>query len=320
MNFISDTRIDRKNKHLTAAAIAVSLFIHLAVVNYIGEAYLVLLRAERKSEIGVKEEVIHYRFVETLEGNKIEKLTERFNNISDKNSRVDSSRNGKVLDKAPKGEKKKDFQQLSKKASNSAKRVPFMKTEEMEQFKFENDVQSIEPDQTLKLLRKTDINFDKTADVFLPENSFINMPMISFGEATMSFFEQDSFLAAQTEAGKYFKEVRKKIELEWYKYMTFNYRTNNILGSEALIHFKIGKDGKILSIEKKYISGDFLFQNYCETAILNAGPFPEIPDSMDVLLKKGGFDISIYFGYDVSPGLKNKREENKENAREKTGM
>jgi hypothetical protein len=309
-----ESNLEKKHKKWFYAALTVSLVFHITALQFIGSHYLQELVNPSEIIVTPEEQVIRYRFVETKEQEKIQKIAKKVKEISDKDAVSDSSRNGDVRDEAPKGEKKKDIKQLAKKSSRKSTQKDFPKPEDIRKFQFEDDVNVVKADDALKKLHKTDIRFTEPSSMNKPKSSFLNMPIISFGEGTFSEFGEDSFMAAQTEAGKYFKEVRNRIELEWYRYMTFNYRTNNILGSEAVIHFKVSKDGKIVDMEKKYISGDFLFKDYCETSILNSGPFPKIPEKMDVLLKKGNLDISIYFGYDVGPAKQKKREDEKKKA------
>ena len=107
-NILNDKYYEKKHRRLTAVALAVSLVFHLAVVHHVGVSYLsVLARGADESRV-IEENVIRYRFVETEKQEKVEKMAQKVESISDKDSQADSSRKGDVRDKAPKGEKQKD--------------------------------------------------------------------------------------------------------------------------------------------------------------------------------------------------------------------
>ena len=307
---IINTELEKKERKWYYAAFFFSLTLHIALTQYAGIVLFQSFEEKQHAERKTRNDVIKYRFVETRVQDDVRKDARELEEISDKDSRANSRRESKVKDEMPEGEIKEDVRQLEKIAAKEKRSKKISTPEKFRKFSFDKTSLVKKDPLHIERSKSYDVPDRKEPSLEFPGNSIIDMPVISLGQGADLEFENISFLAAETEAGKYFSKVKQRIEHEWYKYMTFNYRTNNVLGSEALIIFKIAKDGRIVEMEKKYISGDFLFKDYCETAILNSGPFNEIPEAMDNVLEQGVLDISIYFGYDVSAARRKKREEN----------
>ena len=294
-DFISfDDVVLRRRKLILGFAFLASFIFHLLF--FLGASRL-YKRVLVKETIRKKEDFLKYTFIDTIEEERKIEKPKKVKFISERNSLADSKRKGKVKDTSPKGERKKGFKQLDKKSASPKPVKPSFKQKSLENRKPAKDLNQ----EGIEAVDKSLVKFDDYAKLKIKERSLVVLPLISEGERTLSVFGKDSFIAAQTAAGKYFAKIKKRIEFEWVKYMTFNYKTSNVLGSEAVIKLKIDKNGKIVDIEKKYISGDYLFKDYCETAVFNAGPFPPVPKEMYPLLEKGTLDINFRFGYDISP-------------------
>ncbi|MBN2144491.1 MAG: hypothetical protein JW774_07700 [Candidatus Aureabacteria bacterium] len=249
-------------------------------------------------------------------------------NISDKNSRTDSSQQGKETgvqplskDKdlfpqapryAPMGheltdmEQIRQFQQAEKKiekeeAKEKAKilsdKTSLLEKENI-QGKSAGESMQKDPEEQIAQLQNTNVSLTKANGPSAKEDIF-PLPMISLGERTLSDFGLDSFNAEESEVGKYFKVMRDKIGLKFHQMVFFHYRTNYIFGSRVNVKFDIKSNGMIDNLQTKLISGDPLFEKYCETVVRNAAPFVPLYEKLKPYMEEGVLKMDILFGYDV---------------------
>jgi hypothetical protein len=256
-------------------------------------------------------------------------------NISDKNSRVDSSQKGEESGVQPASKEKDLLSQAMRYApSNPASSL----TQQMEQFhKAEKQIEREEEKEKAKMItdnttllekgqiqekRKTkepvprdpeeQLNQLQNMNVSLiksgghsDKSDIFPLPLISLGERTMSVNGLDAFDAEESEVGKYFKVMRDKIGLRFYQMVFFHYRTSYIFGSKVDLKFNIKPNGTIENLETKLISGDPIFEKYCETVLINAAPFAPLHEKLKPYLEGGVLKMDILFGYDVKDSKEN---------------
>lgn len=136
-----------------------------------------------------------------------------------------------------------------------------------------------------------------------PEQPRVEYDIINIPEVSESIFSTPSEgpLTFETQAhkiGPYFKQVKRKIEDYWLRYLIFRYQNTAPQESETVISFKILPSGEIAGVSVLEYSGDILFRDFCVAAITNTAPFPPLPENLEKELKKeGGLSIVFTFRY-----------------------
>lgn len=136
-----------------------------------------------------------------------------------------------------------------------------------------------------------------------PEQPKVEYDIINIPEVSESIFSTpyEGPLTFETQAhkiGPYFKQIKKKIENYWLRYLVFRYQNNAPQESEAVVSFKILPNGEVTGVKILEYSGDGLFRDFCVASITNTAPFPPLPENLEEELKKeGGLSIVFTFRY-----------------------
>jgi len=305
-----------------AFALLLSAFVNAAGIFTITELNAPLIYKKQE----VKEILFDLRslpqqqtFIDTpLEPTPSEKDTDH---LSDKDSRADSSMQGKETGILPQSENKDLFpqaqrngspplflQQQIQKAIEEAETEQKKAAQEMTQKMSVEGAQLVLPETNTKIQTPysyADSQTDSYATPQLAEDIF-SLPIISLGDLTKSKDGRDAFEAKGSDLGKYLKIMRDKIGLHFYKMLFFHYRTNYIFGSRAKVKFLIEPEGSLRDLSVELVEGDPLFAEYCLTVIRNAEPFMPLHKGLAPHLEDGALKIDFLFGYDVRKSDKKK--------------
>lgn len=137
----------------------------------------------------------------------------------------------------------------------------------------------------------------------MPEPPRVEYDIINIPEVSESIFSTPSEgpLTFETRAhkiGPYFKQIKKKIENYWLRYLIFRYQNTAPQESEVVVSFKILSNGEVAGVSILEYSGDELFRDFCVASITNTAPFPPLPENLEEELKKeGGLSIVFTFRY-----------------------
>jgi len=126
----------------------------------------------------------------------------------------------------------------------------------------------------------------------------IKLPGISADILSASQKGPIAFEARYHKFGPYFKQVKRKIERYWLRYLVFRYPNNEPVKNEAVLSFKILPSGKVAYLDVVSYSGDTVFRDFCVSTISNTAPYPPIPKGIKEAEENGGIDIVFTFKYD----------------------
>lgn len=130
------------------------------------------------------------------------------------------------------------------------------------------------------------------------EYDIINIPSVSESIFSAPLEGPISFETQAHKIGPYFKQVKKKIENYWLRYLIFKYQNTAPQESEAVVSFKILSSGQVENVSLLEHSGDELFKDFCIASIVNTAPFPPLPLNLkDEIKKEGGLSIVFTFRY-----------------------
>ena len=105
-----------------------------------------------------------------------------------------------------------------------------------------------------------------------------------------------SFDAMGSDMGVYMSNLKEKIWLSWFPYLSFQYPTD-YQGADAQISILLDAAGKVKSLQVLTQSGSPQFAEFCLTAIQRAGSFGRVPPEILALLGKDQIEIKFAFHY-----------------------
>ena len=107
----------------------------------------------------------------------------------------------------------------------------------------------------------------------------------------------------------YLERVRQKIKANWGYPCVKNNRTKECEYKSAhlVVEFGILKNGQVQFVDVQQSSGLPIYDDYAVNAIKLASPFPDVPPTMIIAMKKGSTGIAILarFNYLVDSSLTN---------------
>ena len=110
------------------------------------------------------------------------------------------------------------------------------------------------------------------------------------------FYGFTSFEATGSGMGVYMKNLKEKIWLSWFAYLSFKY-PQDFRGADVMVSFKLDAHGRVKSVTVLENGGDGVFADYCEGAIRRAGGFGDLPKDILGLLGKDELEIRCAFHY-----------------------
>lgn len=105
-----------------------------------------------------------------------------------------------------------------------------------------------------------------------------------------------SFEASGSDMGQYVKNMKEKIWLAWFPYLSFHY-PKDFRSADALIEFSLNAEGEVKRVKVLESEGSPLFATYCVEAIQRAGPFGPPPREILDLMGKDELESKFAFHY-----------------------
>lgn len=311
-----------------SSAIVLSLIVNAAMLSQVpkmGDLAIVPL-APKKEERVIYEWIPKpkvQKYIDTLD--QPSPPLKEAEHISDKDSRVDSARQGSETGLMPDSKTKdlisqaqressipqlpsraamqkiqKQIEKMEKKQKKEEDKAALQdKTSVIEEKKKEESKKEKEIDVEEELSKLSETPVSIAREPSPAKEDLFPLPMISIGTRTLSETGRDAFDAKGNHIGKYIRNMRDKIGLRFNQMVFFHYKANSIGESRVNIAFDIHEDGKVTNIQKENRRGDPLFAEYCETVIMNAQPFLRFTKDLDPFLEEGVLKMNILFGYNV---------------------
>ena len=110
------------------------------------------------------------------------------------------------------------------------------------------------------------------------------------------FYGFTSFEATGSGMGVYMKNLKEKVWLSWFAYLSFKY-PRHFKGVDAIFGFTLAAHGEVKSVEVLDNGGDAVFADYCAGAVRRAGGFGDLPKDILALLGKDELEIRCAFHY-----------------------
>ncbi len=105
---------------------------------------------------------------------------------------------------------------------------------------------------------------------------------------------ETSFEAMGSDMGIYFKNMKERIWLSWFPYLSIHY-PKDFRSADVIVQFYLSGDGEVLRTEVLDYKGSPLFAAFCMEAVKKAGPFGKVPP--DVLALLGKDELEVKFGF-----------------------
>lgn len=256
-------------------SLGISLFIHTSLIGVMNSAgwigkWMPSIPIRQKSEVALE-------FVEVPEESQDSKDEKKTKVISDKTVEAKDKIEEEVKERKARAKEVAKGKQIAKASLQPLQSVPEMPD------KF-GDQPSI-------------------PQIPMPERPKVEYDIINIPEVSESIFSTPSegpltFETQVHKIGPYFKQIKKKIENYWLRYLIFRYQNTAPQESEVVVSFKILPSGEVTEVKILEYSGDELFRDFCVASITNTAPFPPLPEKLEEELKKeGGLNIVFTFRY-----------------------
>jgi outer membrane biosynthesis protein TonB len=105
---------------------------------------------------------------------------------------------------------------------------------------------------------------------------------------------ETSFEAMGTDMGVYFKNMKERIWLAWFPYLSIHY-PKDFRSADVLVRFYLSPAGEVVKVETLNYKGSPLFAAFCMEAVKKAGPYGPVPP--DVLALLGQDELEVKFGF-----------------------
>lgn len=84
-----------------------------------------------------------------------------------------------------------------------------------------------------------------------------------------------SFAATGSDLGRYIKEMKEKIWIQWFPFVAMTYHQN--ISTEIVVHYRIMPDGQLQDLVAHRVEGDAFLAEHTLAAIRKAAPFGPLP-------------------------------------------
>ena len=105
-----------------------------------------------------------------------------------------------------------------------------------------------------------------------------------------------SYDAMGSDMGVYMKNVKERVWLAWFPYLSFQY-PNDFQAADATILFTVDAKGEVKTVKVLDSYGSPLFSTFCTQVIQRASGFGEVPKEILALLGKDELEILFAFHY-----------------------
>lgn len=109
-------------------------------------------------------------------------------------------------------------------------------------------------------------------------------------------YGKTSFDATGSGMGAYIRGMKEKIWLAWFPYLAFHY-PKDFRAADAVIAFKLDKDGRLMSVSVAESDGSGLFAAFCVEAVQRAAPFGPLPEEILDLTGKDELEAQFAFHF-----------------------
>ncbi len=117
-------------------------------------------------------------------------------------------------------------------------------------------------------------------------------------ESIAEIIDLIKFDIAKHELGDYYAKMKRKISRNWKTRIFMNY-SSQMFSSEAIIIFRVEKDGNISELKCLIYNGNPFFKQDCESAVKESAKFDPIPDKYIHTTGKKNLWVYINFGYNT---------------------
>lgn len=105
---------------------------------------------------------------------------------------------------------------------------------------------------------------------------------------------ESSFEAMGSDMGIYFKNMKERIWLAWFPYLSIHY-PKDFRSADVVVQFYLNRDGEVLRSQVLEYKGSPLFAAFCMESVKMAGPFGKVPPEVLDLLGKD--ELEVKFGF-----------------------
>ena len=105
-----------------------------------------------------------------------------------------------------------------------------------------------------------------------------------------------SFDATGSGMGQYMKNLRERIWMAWFPYLSFHY-PKDFKSADAVLEFRLDASGQVLSVRVLDSDGSPLFPALCMEAVQRAAPFGPLPPEVLDLIGKDELDVQFAFHF-----------------------
>ena len=105
-----------------------------------------------------------------------------------------------------------------------------------------------------------------------------------------------SYDAMGSDMGIYMKNVKERVWLAWFPYLSFQY-PNDFQAADAVVLFTVDQKGNVKTVKVLESYGSSLFSTFCTQVIQRASGFGEVPKEILALLGKDELEIRFAFHY-----------------------
>jgi len=105
-----------------------------------------------------------------------------------------------------------------------------------------------------------------------------------------------SFDATGSGMGKYMKNLKERIWLAWFPYLSFHY-PKDFKSADAVIRFTLDREGQVRNVQVASLEGSPLFAAFCMEAVQRASPFGPPPAEVLDLIGRDELDVQFVFHF-----------------------
>ena len=96
--------------------------------------------------------------------------------------------------------------------------------------------------------------------------------------------------------GKYMRSLKEKIWLQWFPYISYQY-PKDFKSADALLEFKISKEGDVLDVKILDNKGSPLFAVFCAEAVRRVVNFGALPEEYLGVSGKNELEVKFAFHF-----------------------
>ena len=105
-----------------------------------------------------------------------------------------------------------------------------------------------------------------------------------------------SFDATGSGMGQYMKNLKERIWLAWFPYLSFHY-PKDFRSADAVIQFTLDKEGQVRNVQVASLEGSPVFAAFCMEAVQRASPFGLVPTEVMDLTGRDELDVQFAFHF-----------------------